>query len=284
MKNTVAEKLLRMTQDSYALISDKFDKTRRNCWDDFTFFDSFVKEGMTVLDVGCGNGRLFKYLMQKRAIHYVGIDQNPKFIEIARREYSSHETDPQFYTASILEPESCRVFESRQFDVVFCIAALHHIPTKKLQEQAVAAFKRYLRPGGMLCMENWNMWELRKGKKNVWHALARRLNDTLFFRGSTDQAVGPLTAHENTELGWRDLVTEWGGGGTTVRNRPIPDSCGDSGCRGFLYYHAFTMSELRKLLGTSGFTTLHEFYIRDGKPAHWWNGKNIITIAKKRIL
>ena len=48
-----------------------------------------------------------------------------------------------------------------------------------------------------------------------------------------------------------------------------------------LYYRAFTKSELNKLFKKSKFKILENQYIKDGKPTHWWNAKNILTIGEK---
>lgn len=238
MTKEKAQQFLQMTREGYELIADQFDKTRQHSWDDFSVFDVYVKDGMRILDVGCGNGRVFKYLSSKHTIHYVGIDQNPKFTEIAKSAYTSHPMKPEFYTASILDLKALEILGSQTFDIIFCIAVFHHFPTKALQLQALQNMRRFLRVGGILCMENWNMWELRKGKKTVWGSIRN--------------------------FGIRDVITKW----------KSPKGIG------FLYYYAFTLSELRKLLRRSGFDLLQKFYIRDGKPAHWWNGKNMVTVCK----
>jgi 2-polyprenyl-3-methyl-5-hydroxy-6-metoxy-1,4-benzoquinol methylase len=130
----------------------------------------------------------------------------------------------------------------RRFDVIFCIAVLHHLPTKVMRDQAIQTMKKYLKPGGVLCMENWNMWQIRKGKKTVWGSYLRGI----------------------PKLGMRDIITEW----KTPRGS------------GFLYYYAFTPQEVRRLLASQDFRVLDSYFIRDVRRAHWWNGKNIITIAK----
>ena len=155
MDTVSAQKLLQMTQEGYRLIADQFDKTRQHSWDDFSVFDPFVKDGMRILDVGCGNGRLFDYLRKRRNIQYTGIDQNQKFIEIAKKNFKdSHSDQQKFHTANILKPESLSVLGDQQFDLIFCIAVLHHIPTKELRLHELQTLEKYLKPGGILCMEN----------------------------------------------------------------------------------------------------------------------------------
>jgi cyclopropane fatty-acyl-phospholipid synthase-like methyltransferase len=47
-----------------------------------------MRDGASVLDVGCGFGDLYEYLAQRyRSISYLGIDINPHMIDIARKKY-----------------------------------------------------------------------------------------------------------------------------------------------------------------------------------------------------
>ncbi|MFH1192254.1 MAG: class I SAM-dependent methyltransferase [bacterium] len=43
--------------------------------------DKYVKNGMKILDIGCGNGRLLQAL-ENRGIEYVGVDNSRNLISI----------------------------------------------------------------------------------------------------------------------------------------------------------------------------------------------------------
>jgi len=58
-----------------------------------------ITAGTSVLDVGCGFGDFFGYLLDQRVpVNYVGVDINPKLLEIARRKYP----DATFLHADVL--------------------------------------------------------------------------------------------------------------------------------------------------------------------------------------
>jgi SAM-dependent methyltransferase len=48
-----------------------------------------------------------------------------------------------------------------------------------------------------------------------------------------------------------------------------------------LYYYAFTLSKLKRLCRAAGLRIVHAYYSRNGVRAHWWNGRNIVVIARK---
>lgn len=256
MKPHTAHALTVMTREGYERIADQFDRTRRKHWNDFTVFDSSVKEGDSVLDIGCGNGRLFSYLAHK-SIAYVGIDASRSLIARAETAYHAHPLEPRFIVGDILSLDHIQELRGKKFHAIFMVASFHHIPRRR---QALAALKRarqFLLPNGLLCMENWNLWRLEKGPKTAWSGLSRRLSFALL---PWEKEYGI----SHFDLGINDIITEWK----------------SEGVKGHLYYHAYTVRALRSLLHEAGYTIKQSYYIRDGVRARWWNGKNIMTIAQ----
>ena len=244
-----------MTHKGYAYVADQFDKTRQYSWDDFSVFDPLVKDGMKILDIGCGNGRLFKYLADRK-VEYIGIDANPRFVEIAQETYRDHSSQPKFFVGDIHSLDSTPSLADQKFDIIFGIAVLHHIPTASLRLQVLKSLKGLLQPGGILVFENWNLWQLRRRTKTVWHSYVQR---NLVKKLPWEIRYG-ISRHD---LGISDVITQWG----------------KSSNQAFLYYHAFTLHELFGLFTSSGYHVREAYYIRDGKKAHWWDGKNTLLIA-----
>ena len=106
-------------------------------------YDSFLlalvpNDAMSVLDVGCGLGRLtLKLAIPNREV--TGVDLSPEMIARVRKEGSSarHLT---FLCGDFLEQD----FTAQQFDCVISAAALHHMP----ENVAVVRMFELLRPGG----------------------------------------------------------------------------------------------------------------------------------------
>jgi SAM-dependent methyltransferase len=255
MNLETAKQILQLTQDGYLRIARYFDKTRNTIWEDFSIFEPLVKEGSRVLDVGCGNGRLYAFL-KKKNISYIGIDQNPYLIEQAQARY----LDATFITGNILSLDTVPGVAGKEFDCIFSVSVLCHIPSYPLERHIVGMMRSLLARNGSLLLLNWNLWRIARKHKNIWKNLHQRLT------------LSPLIWREmylvsERDMGLRDVMTWWG---THENGTP-------------LYYHAFTTGELRKILRDVGFADISCFYTLHGKKAFWWNGRNIVSIARNTL-
>ncbi|MFH1712888.1 MAG: methyltransferase domain-containing protein [Candidatus Jacksonbacteria bacterium] len=50
-----------------------------------------------------------------------------------------------------------------------------------------------------------------------------------------------------------------------------------------LYYYAFTLRELKRKCKKAGFKIKTAYYAKDGRSAHFWNGRNIVVVGGKGI-
>lgn len=256
MNNSTAQKLLSKVRDDYNQIADRFSATREKLWPEFYFFKKYVRDSDRILDIGCGNGRLYKLFqdlsMQKPGfkINYLGIDNSENLITEAKRKWSEQlGGNMNFSVGSVLDLS----FIDRQVDVVFLIAVLQHIPGKDLRIKALKNIYNKLKPGGYLIMSNWNLWQ----KKYIAMPLQYSLNK--IFRPNREVVEGVTYG----ELDFGDIFITWHKG--KVRR----------------YYHAFNTKELKSLLREAGFTILFHDYsdkINTGKVN---TKRNIITIAQK---
>ena len=70
---------------------------------------------------------------------------------------------------------------------------------------------------------------------------------------------------DKKDLSWRDIVTLWG----------------KKEDRGRLYYYAFTLNQLAKMLQDSGFRVLEKYYAKNGKKVNCFTGNNLVIVAKR---
>lgn len=143
-----AKYLLEKTRKDYNLLAEDFSRTRQFTWD-IEILSQYASDGDSVLDLGCGNGRLLE-ILKKRQIEYFGLDTSEKLIEIARKKYLQN----RFEVGDILK----LAYSDNFFNKVFAIRILHHIPSKELRLQALQEMKRVLKPGGILILTVWNVW------------------------------------------------------------------------------------------------------------------------------
>jgi tRNA (uracil-5-)-methyltransferase TRM9 len=166
MRENTAKAILENVKKTYSDIANDFSKSRNNKWNEFDSFLEFIENKDNVADIGCGNGRFYKFLREKRDSKYVGIDNNKELLKEAR-----HLNKADFIEGDILKIP----LEERSQDVTVCIAALHHIPSKKLRNQAIEELARITKPKGHLLLSVWNLLEQEKYKKYVVKAFVKWL-------------------------------------------------------------------------------------------------------------
>jgi len=213
MDRYTKKKLLNLVRSNYDDIADSFDQTRKKpLWPELNKLLQEVEEGESVMDVGCGNGRLL-YGLQDKQIGYLGIDFSAELIQKAQNNFPDH----KFREGDILDLG--RIGEMG-FDHVFCVAVLHHIPGTDLRIQALKQLKNKAKKDGRIVVTVWNLWSRSWSRKLLFRYFLLK-----FFKKN------------NMDIG--DIIFEWKGDsqGQTAKKR---------------YYHAFTKRQLKRLARKSG--------------------------------
>ncbi len=105
----------------------------------FPYF--IIKNGDSVLDAGCGTGRLVPYIREKIGPRgfLVEADYSYEMLKIARGKY--RQQNISFIQSDVQEIP----VKKHTFDVIICFALFPHLPCK---EAALREFRRILKPGG----------------------------------------------------------------------------------------------------------------------------------------
>jgi SAM-dependent methyltransferase len=212
MDKQEAQKLLDLVKRNYQAIAADFDATRKKeIWPKMRELAGSVENGASVLDVGCGNGRLLEAFSGKN-IKYLGLDNSEALIDLAKSNYP----DKEFRVLDILNLESA---PENNFNYIFCLAVLQHIPGRELRLKSLEQMKEKLAPQGKIIISVWNLWKNKKYRpllfKNYWLKITGR-----------------------NKLGYNDLLFPWkNSAGQETSER---------------YYHAFTKKELKKLARLAG--------------------------------
>ena len=219
MDKQTQKNLLGVVKQNYDEISSDFDTTRKKyLWPELMKLTEPVKDGDRILDVGCGNGRLMEAFKNKK-INYLGVDNSEALIELAKKNYireiaSSPSTAPRndkWIVTDILELDK---FPEKDFDYIFCIAVLPHLPGDDLKVKALEQMKNKIKNNGKIIITVWNLWTQIKFKK-------------LIFKGFLLKLCG------KNKLDFGDILFDWKNNkGEKISQR---------------YYHAFTKNQLKKL-------------------------------------
>ncbi|MFA4814565.1 MAG: class I SAM-dependent methyltransferase [Candidatus Gracilibacteria bacterium] len=154
-----SKRIQEKVKHDYDQIARDFSQSRQFPWKDFELFKAYYRKDFNVLDLGCGNGRLLKFLKKEGYKTYLGIDQSAELLKQARKEWPKE----KFLLADMSDPLPVK----EKFDALFAIASLHHLPPED-QEQTLKNWKKVLKPGGFLFMTNWNLHQ-----RSFWPLLLR---------------------------------------------------------------------------------------------------------------
>lgn len=169
MRKQIADSLISKVEGDYNEIALEFNQTRSNPWYEFEIYRELVKRGDKVLDLGCGNGRLFTQL-EDFEISYVGVDVSTKLLDKAKFKFRNKKSlsTLQFKKGSFLDIP----YKRPTFDKIFCVASFHHIPSREYRLQALANMKNILKKDGLIAISVWNLWQ-KKYRPFIWKSILR---------------------------------------------------------------------------------------------------------------
>ena len=160
MNKKMQNKLLNIVKKNYNEIASKFSQTRQKLiWPELTNLAQDIKDNDNILDAGCGNGRLLEIFKNKK-INYLGVDSSKGLISEAQKNWPNY----NFQVGDILELDKLK---QTNFDYVFCVAVLHHLPGQDLQVEALRQIKNKIKPDGKIILTVWNLWSQKKYRKLI---------------------------------------------------------------------------------------------------------------------
>lgn len=136
----------------YEREAQAFASTREHPWPGWTRVLAAVPaEPLRVLDVGCGNGRLARFLSGPRKLEYRGIDTSRALVAAAagQRSPAHPGDDVRFEVRAAEDPPP------GPFDLVAVFGLLHHVPAFESRIALLASLGRRLAPDGRLAATFW---------------------------------------------------------------------------------------------------------------------------------
>lgn len=212
MNKDTEKKLLETVSKNYEEIAEGFSETRgKPLWREVSHLVEEIDPDSTVLDVGCGNGRLLRAFKDKK-IDYLGVEPSEGLIKEAEREFPGQ----RFIKGNILELGNIPEYN---FDYVVSIAVIHHLPGENLRVQALKQLKNKIKPDGTIIVTAWNLWTKPKYRKMIWKSFFLKLfgkndmdfGDILFdWRKNKDKFLSQRYYHAFTRGELKKIVKKAG--------------------------------------------------------------------------
>lgn len=181
MDPKIAQQILEKNKKDYERLAVEFSASRFLNWPEVEILaEEYVKPEMKILDLGCGNARIYP-IVKKYQARYLGIDNCRALLKIAKENYPDIECR---------EGEAIDLgIESNYFDIVFYIAVLHHLPSPELRLKSLKECFRVLRPGGLFICSIWSL----VNSERILEQGTQRVKNSKLYAG----------------LGLRDFLIPW---------------------------------------------------------------------------
>lgn len=225
MNSTIAAQLIAINQRFYADFGESFSATRGRIQPGVRRVLSQLKGDEHILDLGCGNGQLARTLAEDgHRGSYLGLDFSLPLLKDAERQPAVFTVN--FHPADLTASDWDSDLESASFDVIFCFAALHHIPGHDQRRSILQKARSLLAPDGKFVHSEWQFLNSEK----------------LIARIQPWERVNLTTADVDSG----DTLLDWRSQGSGLR-----------------YVHHFSAPELLTLASESGFRVVESF-LSDG--------------------
>lgn len=283
MKLDTIKKLVEINNRFYQTVGKYFDAARNYSWPGWdllinnkhlpTFSKNMkykiLNTKYKILDVGCGNGRLFEFFRKELPdlnIQYTGIDGSLELLSKAKERIQAMESvssvnesidhvgsfdmtakrDDESEKTIIGEHELLRtdlvfdnwpeLFSAQKFDLITLFGVLHHIPDQRNRIEILERVRDLLAPDGRIILTTWMFLDMIR--------LDRRV-----IKKNTDDGIAKYEelGVDISELEENDYILDWHRGMVAYR-----------------YCHYTSKEEMLELLDKVGLKLL-DSYLSDGK-------------------
>ncbi len=129
---------------------------------------NFDSRGKTALEIGCGIGRIARWMAQDFE-QYIGVDVSPEMVRKAAAYALPHAT---FQTVSGAELGD---IAAGSVDFVFSLGVFQHVPDGNVVVSYFTEIARVLRPGGIFRVQVKGLWAWRLGSLALEAGLSNKI-------------------------------------------------------------------------------------------------------------
>ena len=218
MKQATRDLLHALNLRFYETHAQDFSRTRERPWRGCERVLEHVRERMalrapSVLDIGCGNGRLLALLRARfpQGFSYTGVDASAGLLALAAQRFGEEAGSLRFMQADFVASEPEQALPPGAFDCVALFGVMHHVPGEQARRDLLAAAARRLAPDGVLAVTLWRFDESDRFAR-------RRL-----LGGTAVHAISFEGGDVHADLDPGDHLLYWGQGKHAVRYCHVTD-------------------------------------------------------------
>lgn len=170
----VIRQLLSVNKSFYDQFAGEFAESRQEPQPGFHRLASMLpRPRCSLLDVGCGNGSLGRFLLGESFIQaYAGVDSSSELLDIAKQTIAG-----EFWLRELSEAGCLR--DLGKYDAVSCLATLQHIPGRSLRERLLQELAEHLNEGSLIFLSTWQFLDSHRQTRKIidWSAVSLSQDD-----------------------------------------------------------------------------------------------------------
>lgn len=162
MDTATIARLNAINREFYRITATEFDATRGQAWQGWERLLPLISptSKLSILDVGCGNGRFGVFLRERGLnISYHGIDNSAALLEKARAALP----DATLELRDIVDNPP----DTGEYDLVVLFGVLHHVPGCAQRLALIRLLANRVAQGGVLAFACWRFYEYGRLRSRI---------------------------------------------------------------------------------------------------------------------
>lgn len=245
MDKQTIQTLNHLNQNFYSTVHESFDQTRSSAWAGWNNLIPFITEiatnqhKLSVLDVGCGNGRFLSFLtsfLESENLIFTGVDSSFELLQKAQKLHpeasfvhsdivenllkncsvKNSQHNKWLNVSATTDPSTIAQDDSGRYDLITLFGVMHHIPSQNLRKQLIAHLATVVKNEGLLIVANWQFaddprYKKRYVKPDMLSINAKDLEENDFILDWQKGKTAYRYCHHTSEKEMKEIVSQVNG-------------------------------------------------------------------------